>query len=78
MLDTLRGRLEQSFEEWPVLQEQEKWEVAGVWRGQGMPVIGTRMNGGRRQCSGAVIVEVQTGRGELSQRGRSAPNYNRL
>lgn len=43
-----------------------------------MPVIGTRMNGGRRQGSGAVIVEVQTGRGELSQRGRSAPNYNRL
>lgn len=48
MLDTLGGRLEQGFEEWPVLQEQEKWEVAGVWRGQGMPVMGTGMNGGRR------------------------------
>lgn len=41
-----------------------------------MPAKRTRMNGGRGSALGAVVVEVQAGRGELNQGDRSVPNYN--
>lgn len=39
---------------------------------------GTRMNAEQGSALGAVAVEAQTGRGELSQRGRPVPYCNGL